>query len=793
MQRESEQATPTPPVPARSSNTTATWRRARQAAAAPPEGGPAALGAAPGGSTTESGEPVAPHQNSEPAAAGPKPSSPDSPGYGVIESRTATAAPAESRPASSSAAGSRAVQRTGPRTAVTPPQSGAAQSERSDTPNATADELRAAALRAAAARAAAAQAAARAAQSGAAEPSADSARPAGTSNRAGQAAAPGSAAGQSGRPDPAAAPSGTGHRDRSAGTGRSAGPGAPSGSAPQPNSPAAAHPGAVSNPSAAAHSGVGSNPSAAAHSGAGPNSSAAAHSGAGPNPSGATHSGAGSNPPASPPAAEAATGRVERFAPGARSTAAHRPGPGNYGTDAAGAAAEYAQRGTEYAAPQADSAQAAPQGYPTGYPAAPTAGPWAGAASGGYTGQYAAAQYAAPGQYAAAQYAAAQQAAAQQAAAAEAAAGQTVSQTVEFRAAESAPPAAWQQRATTQAADPSVRGVERYQQAAENAPFIEVLPAALTSADLLADISAANRAKLKSATGVRGALNKVGFNLGLSPAEQRVEDRRARIRKQLLTTYQIAVISVKGGVGRTTLAATLGSTFSALRPDRVVAIDANPDFGDLPSRTAPHPYGLSLRDLAQASNLDAFATVQSFMSINSADLAVVASPWNSEAVEALSGGEYMAAMDVLRRHYNLLMVDCGTGVLDSVTTSVLRTSDAVVVVTPATVGGVKGAVATLNWLNTHGLSQLIAKSVVAIVHQQPTKPIVEIEAIEKLFQTAQRPTALIPYDPHLAEGGEIDLRLLDKDTLLAFEELAAGLSDGFPNSYLNGADRGGWR
>ncbi|WP_433631374.1 AAA family ATPase [Nocardia sp. CA-120079] len=328
------------------------------------------------------------------------------------------------------------------------------------------------------------------------------------------------------------------------------------------------------------------------------------------------------------------------------------------------------------------------------------------------------------------------------------------------------------------------------------APQVEVLPAALTSMDLLADISAANRARLQSSSGVRGALNKVGFRLGLSPAEQRAEDRRARIRTQLNTPYQIAVISVKGGVGRTTTAATLGSTFAALRPDRVVAVDGNPDFGDLPTRTAPHPYGLTLRDLAQASNLEAFSTVQSFMSINSADLAVIASPWTIEANEALSGREYARAVEVLRRHFNLLLVDCGTGVLDSVTMSVLQTSDAVVVVTPPTVGGVKGAVATLNWLSSHGMQHLIAKSIVTIVHQQPTKPVVDVAAIEKLFATGQRPTCILPYDDHLAEGGEIDLRLVEKETLLAFEELAAGLADGFPN-YVGGAGggraTGGWR
>ncbi|WP_280441595.1 MinD/ParA family ATP-binding protein [Nocardia brasiliensis] len=321
---------------------------------------------------------------------------------------------------------------------------------------------------------------------------------------------------------------------------------------------------------------------------------------------------------------------------------------------------------------------------------------------------------------------------------------------------------------------------------------VEVLPAALTSMDLLAEITAANRAKLKSSAGVRGALNKVGFNLGLSPAEQRTEERLARIRRQLTTTYQIAVVSVKGGVGRTTVTAALASTFAALRPDRVIAIDANPDFGDLPTRTAPHPYGLTLRDLVQSSNLEAFSAVQFFASVNSADLATIASPWTTEANETLTGPEYRAAVEILRRHYNLMIADCGTGLMDSATGAALLTSSAMVVVTPATVGGVKGAVATLNWLNSHGMHHLVAASVVAIVQLQRAKPVVEVDAIEKLFATAQRPTYVLPYDPHLAEGGEVDLRLLDKDTLLAFEELAAGLADGFPAYLAGSGERGGW-
>ncbi|MFE4459539.1 MinD/ParA family protein [Nocardia tengchongensis] len=341
----------------------------------------------------------------------------------------------------------------------------------------------------------------------------------------------------------------------------------------------------------------------------------------------------------------------------------------------------------------------------------------------------------------------------------------------------------------SQAMAPAPQGARLPVQAAVPEPAFP-FSLTLTPEELLADITARRRAQLRSTTGMRGALNKVGFQLGLSAAEQRKELRHSRIRRQLTTHCQIAMVNVKGGVGRTTVVGALGSTFAALRPDRVVAVDANPDFGDLAGRTSRHPYGLTLRDLARSPHLDAFSAVQSFASITSSDLAVVASPWTSSAVEPLSGPEYLAGVGVLRRHYNLSLIDCGTGVLDSSTETVLRTSDAVVVVTPATVRGVTGAVATLEWLNSHGLHRLAATSVVAIVHQHPAKPMVEIERIEELFATANRPTFRVPYDEHLAEGGEIDLRLLDKETALAFEELAAALADGFPGDHTTGGGRG---
>ena len=71
------------------------------------------------------------------------------------------------------------------------------------------------------------------------------------------------------------------------------------------------------------------------------------------------------------------------------------------------------------------------------------------------------------------------------------------------------------------------------------------------------------------------------INPGESPADIRRRELIARINAPLLGCHKIALLSLKGGVGKTTMTATLGATFASLRGDRVVAVDANPDRGTL--------------------------------------------------------------------------------------------------------------------------------------------------------------------------------------------------------------------
>ena len=65
---------------------------------------------------------------------------------------------------------------------------------------------------------------------------------------------------------------------------------------------------------------------------------------------------------------------------------------------------------------------------------------------------------------------------------------------------------------------------------------------------------------------------------------------------QLTRCATIAVMSPKGGVGKTTVSALLGTLFALLRRDRVVAVDTNPDFGSL-GRSLTPGHGVYVDDL----------------------------------------------------------------------------------------------------------------------------------------------------------------------------------------------------
>ncbi|MET8422538.1 AAA family ATPase [Nocardia sp. NPDC004860] len=289
------------------------------------------------------------------------------------------------------------------------------------------------------------------------------------------------------------------------------------------------------------------------------------------------------------------------------------------------------------------------------------------------------------------------------------------------------------------------------------------------------------RAKKAPESGWRRAVHHMSggaINPGMSAEERRLQELVARIRQPVRGDYRIAVLSLKGGVGKTTTTMGLGSIFSSIRGDRVIAVDANPDFGTL-SQRVPLQTRSTVRDLLLDEQIQRYSDVRRHTSQGSSRLEVLASERDPAASEAFSEEEYRAVARILQRFYNIILTDCGTGLMHSAMAGVLDLAHSLVLISSSAIDGARSAAATLDWLSLHGHDHLVRNAVVVINLPRPGAPNVGINQLRDYFLSRCRAVHIIPYDAHLGEGAEIDLHRLSKPAKRAYVELAATVADDF--------------
>jgi MinD-like ATPase involved in chromosome partitioning or flagellar assembly len=270
------------------------------------------------------------------------------------------------------------------------------------------------------------------------------------------------------------------------------------------------------------------------------------------------------------------------------------------------------------------------------------------------------------------------------------------------------------------------------------------------------------------------------INLGEGPRAARHNNLVASINRPLRGSYRIALLSLKGGVGKTTIAATLGSTFAAVRGDRVVAVDANPDRGTL-SQKIPLETTATVRQLLHdAKTIERYSDVRRYTSKGPSGLEVLASETDPAVSEAFGADDYSRALAVLERYYGLVLTDCGPGLLHSAMSSVLENADVLIVVASGSIDGARSAAATLDWLDAHGHEALVRNSIAVINGVRPRTGKVDMSKVIDHFSRRCRAVRLVPYDAHLEEGAEISLEQLRRPTREALTELAAVVAEGFP-------------
>lgn len=269
------------------------------------------------------------------------------------------------------------------------------------------------------------------------------------------------------------------------------------------------------------------------------------------------------------------------------------------------------------------------------------------------------------------------------------------------------------------------------------------------------------------------------INPGESRREREREGLQEAIRTPLRGDYRIAVMSLKGGVGKTTTTVALGSVLAETRGDRVVAIDANPDFGTLAQRVAADAAGsATIRDLLSAPEVARYGQVRAYTTQGASRLEVIGSERDPAVSEAFSEDDYRRAVDILQHHYNLILTDCGTGLMHSAMGGVLDLANTLILVTSPALDGAQSAAATLDWLTLHGYERLAANAVVVVSSPSP-KVAVRLDSVIGHFAARTRSVHVIPYDAHLAEGSVIDVAKIHPRTLRAYQELAGVIAADF--------------
>ncbi|MFF2652566.1 hypothetical protein [Streptomyces sp. NPDC058045] len=258
-----------------------------------------------------------------------------------------------------------------------------------------------------------------------------------------------------------------------------------------------------------------------------------------------------------------------------------------------------------------------------------------------------------------------------------------------------------------------------------------------------------------------------------SSAGQEVAERTgyARELQQPVTTGRvIAVTSIRGGVGKSTVTALLGRAFNHYRHDPVLTLEADAALGTLPVRMGAESARWSGADLARILTPSMqLADVTDYL-VPVADGGWLLPAGRGRAGAMLDVPAYRAVTLALRRYFAVTAVDCET-IPGAVARTAMDTCHARVIVAPMTAEGVDGTRQVLDWL-----SQLphpaLSTTVVVLSAASPDATLDARTATAHLREPGV-PVVLLPYDRHLAQGGPIHTAMLGQETRTAAVRLAA--------------------
>lgn len=273
------------------------------------------------------------------------------------------------------------------------------------------------------------------------------------------------------------------------------------------------------------------------------------------------------------------------------------------------------------------------------------------------------------------------------------------------------------------------------------------------------------------------------INPGPSAEQQHAAELIRRIRGSLDGVHKVAFVCAKGGVGKSTMAVAVGNVIARVRGDRVIAVDVDPDLGDLSARFGERggPQA-NIEQVASLQNSERYSNVRVHTVVNNDRLELLSAQNDPKSTYTLGPEDYAATMKILELHCNVILLDCGTSITDPLFSRIASDVSGLVVVASQDVRGVEGALATLDWLYAHGFDWLLPQTVVALNATRDGQPLIDLKVVENEFGKFVPEVFRVPFDPHLAEGVAVDLSTLKPRTRKAVLELAGGVAQHYSTS-----------
>ncbi|QXJ24193.1 hypothetical protein AGRA3207_005467 [Actinomadura graeca] len=246
------------------------------------------------------------------------------------------------------------------------------------------------------------------------------------------------------------------------------------------------------------------------------------------------------------------------------------------------------------------------------------------------------------------------------------------------------------------------------------------------------------------------------------------------IQHPVTTGRRIAVMGVRGGSGKSTVAALIASAYARHRDDRVLALDLDPELGTLPLRLGARAEH-SLADLAEEDlGTATFEQVRPLLTALGDRLWALPATRGRLGAGHVDAELYRSAGTQLSRFFGITVADNGAGIRSRLHQAVLASAHAQILVAPATVDGAARVGRVLDWMAVGGLEALRPRTLVVFTARSPHRAgTVDVDRAAGILAEIGVAAIRLGFDRQLAVGTTLDHGRLAYSTRLTAIAIAA--------------------